>query len=111
MIDDLNAGNGTAGKLLKDSTLYDNANQTIANVKQLTDDVNGGKGPLGKLAKDQEFANKLQNTINRLSDLSDRLDAGERSPGKFLRHPSMHHNTNQLLTDIQHPLITIHHTP
>ena len=53
MIDDLNAGKGTAGKLLKDPSLYDTANQTVANLKQLTDDVNAGKGAIGTLTKDQ----------------------------------------------------------
>src|SRR2546428_13706469 len=76
MIYDLNAGKGTAGKFLKDSALYDNANDTIANVKKLTDDVNAGKGALGKLAKDEQFAAKLQNTMDKLSSITERLEAG-----------------------------------
>src|SRR5206468_3553147 len=75
MIDDLNAGKGTAGKFLKDPVLYNNANETIANVKKLTDDVSAGKGALGKLAKDEQFAAKLQNTMDKLSSITDRLAA------------------------------------
>ena len=55
MIDDLNAGKGTAGKLLKDPALYNNANDTIARVKRLTDDINAGKGAIGKMAKDENL--------------------------------------------------------
>ena len=83
---------------MKDPTLYDNANATIANAKKLTDNVNAGKGA-GKLATDQEFADKLQNTMNKLSTLTDRLEAGEGSAGKFLKDPSFYDNSNQLLVE------------
>src|SRR2546430_12595504 len=99
MIDDLNAGKGTAGKFLKDSALYDNANDTIANVKKLTDDVNAGKGALGKLAKDEQFAAKLQNTMDKLSSITDRLEAGEGSAGRFLRDPPLYYHPKQLLPE------------
>ena len=49
IVDDLQQGKGSAGKLLKDPELYDNANKTIANIRQLTDDINAGKGALGKI--------------------------------------------------------------
>src|SRR5438128_2277386 len=111
MIDDLNAGKGTAGKFLKDSALYDNANYTIANVKKLTDDVNAGKGALGKLAKDEQFAAKLQNTMDKLSSITDRLEAGEGSAGRFLRDPTMYDNTNQLLQETRGLVKAIRENP
>jgi phospholipid/cholesterol/gamma-HCH transport system substrate-binding protein len=111
LIDEVNAGNGTIGKLLKDPTLYNSANQTVANIKQLTDDINAGKGAIGKLTKDQEFANKLQNTINRLSNLADKLDEGNGSAALFIRDPSVHNNTNKLLTDTQELIAAIRQNP
>src|SRR5207248_1258195 len=83
-------------KLLKDPVLFDNANDTIANVKKLTDDINAGKGPIGKLAKDEQLAAKLENIINKLSMISDRLEAGEGSAGKLLRDPSLYNNADQM---------------
>jgi phospholipid/cholesterol/gamma-HCH transport system substrate-binding protein len=99
VIDDLNAGKGSAGKFLKDPALYDNANATIANVKKFTEDVNAGKGALGKMTKDEEFARKLQDTIDKLSAISDRLEAGEGSAGKLLRDPSLYNNADQMLVE------------
>jgi phospholipid/cholesterol/gamma-HCH transport system substrate-binding protein len=107
----VNAGNGTIGKFLKDPSLYNNANQTIANLRQLTDDVNSGKGAIGKLAKDQEFANKLQNTINRLSNLADKLDTGNGSAALFIRDPALYNNSNKLLTDTQDLIKAIRQNP
>ena len=62
-----NRAKGTAGKFLKDPSLYNNANDTIANLKKVTEDINAGKGTLGKLTKDEELAKKLDNTITKLS--------------------------------------------
>ena len=37
-------GKGTAGKLLKDETLYNNLNAAVANTEQLVAEINAGKG-------------------------------------------------------------------
>jgi phospholipid/cholesterol/gamma-HCH transport system substrate-binding protein len=111
VIDDLNAGKGSAGKFLKDPTLYNNANATIANVKQLTDDINAGKGAIGKLAKDEEFANKLQNTMNKLSAITDRLEAGQGTAGKLLQDPSLYNNADQMLLETRQLVKSIRENP
>ena len=111
VVDDLNAGKGSAGKFLKDPALYNSANETIANVKKLTDDVNAGKGPLGVLAKDEEFARKLQNTMNKISVLTDRLEAGEGTAGKLLRDPSLFNNADQMLVETRHLVKSIRENP
>jgi len=111
VIDDLNAGKGSAGKFLKDPVLYDTANQTIANVKQLTDDINAGKGAIGKLAKDEEFAKKLQNVMDKLSLISDRLEAGEGTAGKLLRDPSLFTDADQMLVETRGLVKSIRENP
>jgi phospholipid/cholesterol/gamma-HCH transport system substrate-binding protein len=111
MIDELNAGKGTAGKLLKDPSLYNNANATIANAKQLTDDINAGKGALGKLTKDEQFAAKLQNTMDKISAITDRLEAGEGSAGKLLRDPSLFNNADQMLVETRELVKAIRENP
>jgi phospholipid/cholesterol/gamma-HCH transport system substrate-binding protein len=111
VIDDINAGKGSAGKFLKDPVLYDNANATIANVKKLTDDINAGKGPIGMLAKDEEFSRKLKNTMDKLSAISDRLEAGEGSAGKLLRDPSLYNNADQMLVETRGLVKSIRENP
>ena len=99
------------GKFLKDSTLYDNANATIATAKKLTDDINAGKGPIGMLAKDEEFARKLKDTMDKLSAISDRLEAGEGSAGKLLRDPSLYNNADQMLVETRSLIKNIRENP
>ena len=104
-VDKLNA------KLVKDPVLFNNANDTIANVKKLTDDINAGKGPIGKLAKDEQLAAKLENIINKLSMISDRLEAGEGSAGKLLRDPSLYNNADQMLLETRELLKSVRENP
>jgi phospholipid/cholesterol/gamma-HCH transport system substrate-binding protein len=111
IIDDIQQGKGTAGRLLKDEALYNNANQTIANVRKFTDDVNAGKGALGKLTRDEEFAAKLQNTMNRLSSISDDLANGQGTAGKLLKDPSLYNNTDQMLIETRGLVKAIRENP
>src|SRR5258708_7642068 len=111
LIDELQEGKGTAGKLLKDSELYDNANKTIANVRQMTDDINAGKGAIGKMTRDQEFANRLQETINNLAALSARLEKGEGTAGMLFTHPPLYNNSNQMLVETRQLVKAIREDP
>jgi phospholipid/cholesterol/gamma-HCH transport system substrate-binding protein len=109
--DELNQGKGTAGKFLKDPALYDNANKTMAEARQMMEQVNGGKGALGKFARDEEFAKKLDDTVTKLSIISDRLEAGEGSAGKLLKDPSLYNNADQMLAETRELVKAIRQDP
>ena len=51
MVDEINKGNGSLGKLVKDDALYNNANQTIATANKLLADLNAGTRPGGKIVE------------------------------------------------------------
>jgi len=111
LVDELQQGKGTAGKLLKDPELYDNANKTIANVRQLTDDINAGKGALGKMTHDQEFAARLQTTMNNLAALSERLEKGEGTAGMLFKDPALYNNSSQMLVETRELVKAIREDP
>ena len=89
VIDDMQQGKGTAGKFLKDPALYNNANDTIANIKKITEDINAGKGTLGKLTKDEELAKKLDTTHHQALRTNHRTRSrpGHRRQALQRRHP------------------------
>ncbi len=60
MVDEINKGHGSLGKLVKDDALYNNATQTIATANKLITDLNAGRGAAGQLLKDEELARKLK---------------------------------------------------
>ncbi len=93
---DLNAGKGTAGKLLKDEQLYEDArntlarfNSTAAKLDVILGDAQSGKGTVGKLLTDETLYNNINQTssnINQLSSEGTKLIYDFRqNPKKFLR--------------------------
>ena len=111
IVDELQQGKGTAGKFLKDEALYENANKTMTNVRQMTEDINAGKGALGKMTRDQEFAAKLQTAINNLADLSSRLERGEGSAGLLFKDPALYNNSNLMLVESRELIKSIRENP
>ena len=65
IIDNIQQGKGTLGKLNKDETLYTNIARLAVEMKELVITINRGEGTLGKLNRDPEPYNKLVNILNR----------------------------------------------
>ena len=93
---DLSQGKGSAGKLLKDEQLYEEARATLAKFNStatkldiLIGDAQNGKGTIGKLLTDETLYNNVNQTasnINQLSSEGTKLIYDFRqNPKKFLR--------------------------
>lgn len=65
IIDNIDKGKGTLGKLNKDETLYSNVARLAVEMKDLVVTINRGEGTLGKLNRDPEPYNKLISILNR----------------------------------------------
>jgi phospholipid/cholesterol/gamma-HCH transport system substrate-binding protein len=95
---DLEAGKGTAGKILKDPSIADHLNQSLAHLNSILADADAGKGGLGLLAKDPAFAKRLNDALTQTDDLIAGINAGTGTLGKLAKDPSAYDNTNKLLT-------------
>ncbi len=74
---DLNAGRGSAGKLLKDEQLYDEAKSTLAKfdstatrLETLLADAQNGKGTIGKLLTDESLYNNINQTTSNINQIT-----------------------------------------
>ena len=65
IIDNIDKGKGTLGKLNKDETLYTNVARLAIEMKDLMVTINHGGGTLGRLNRDPEPFNKLISILNR----------------------------------------------
>lgn len=65
IIDNIEQGRGTLGKLNKDETLYTNVARLAIEMKDLMVTINRGEGTLGRLNRDPEPFNKLISILNR----------------------------------------------
>ncbi len=78
---DLNAGKGTAGKLLKDEALYSEVRATLNKLDVILGDAQGGKGSLGKFITDPS----LYDNINKFSlESTQMIKDFRQNPKKYL---------------------------
>ena len=74
IVDQINAGQGTVGKLVKDETLYRETTATMTNLREITGKINQGQGSIGKIVNDQEFYNNAKVTLQKLDKATESLE-------------------------------------
>jgi len=97
ILDGVQSGQGSIGKLIKDPDLYNRADRTVADLQTLVADLNAGKGSAGKLMTDDQLYNRLNDTSAKLDDIATKLDAGKGSAGKLLTDDQLYNNLNSTL--------------
>jgi phospholipid/cholesterol/gamma-HCH transport system substrate-binding protein len=97
IVDDIQNGKGSVGKLVTDPALYNKATATVDQLQTLTQDLNSGKGSVGKLLKDNQLYDRLNDTATKLDNIASALDAGKGSAGKLLKDDSLYDNLNSTL--------------
>jgi phospholipid/cholesterol/gamma-HCH transport system substrate-binding protein len=107
IVDNIQSGQGSVGKLINDPALYNEATGTVKALHALTDNINQGRGSLGKLMTDDQLYNKLNDTAAKLDDIATSLNDGKGSAGKLLKDDQLYDNlnstlkhTNSLLTQV-----------
>ncbi|MFH2077074.1 MAG: MlaD family protein [Pseudomonadota bacterium] len=63
----INRGEGTLGKLVKDSATADKLNKTLASLQEVTEKINEGRGSIGKLINDDETVRNLNEGLTGLN--------------------------------------------
>jgi phospholipid/cholesterol/gamma-HCH transport system substrate-binding protein len=74
IVDQINSGHGTVGKLVKDETLYKEATATMTNIREISQKINQGQGSVGKLINDQEFYRNAKLTLQKLDKATEGLE-------------------------------------
>ncbi len=84
IIDNIDKGKGTLGKLNKDETLYSNIAHLAVEMKNLVITINRGEGTLGKLNRDPEPFNKLISILNRADRTLQDIQSSEGTLNKLI---------------------------
>jgi len=74
VISDVNAGQGTVGKLVKDETLYRETTAAMTNLHQILLKINQGQGSVGKLVNDESFINNAKLTLQKVEKATEGLE-------------------------------------
>ena len=94
IVDNIQSGQGSVGKLINDPSLYNKAADTIGQLQLLATNLNSGKGSAGKLLHDDQLYDRLNDTVAKLDDIASALKAGQGSAGKLLTDDSLYKNLN-----------------
>lgn len=98
VVDGLQNGTGTAGQLLQNPALYNQATATLTQLRNLSEHLNSGHGSVGKLLTDESLYNHLNDAAIRLDTLTTNLSSGKGTAGKLLTDDALYNNLNQTLT-------------
>ncbi len=97
IVDTIQQGQGSAGKLINDPKLYNEATATVAELHKLTVDLNSGKGSAGKLLHDDQLYDRLNASAANLDSITAHLSGGKGSAGKLLTDDKLYDNLNSTL--------------
>ncbi len=107
VLEGLEKGEGTFGKLLKDDELYTDAKGVFSNVNSITADLKAGKGTLGKLLNDDTLYADAKTALSGLGRMTEKLENSKGTIGKLLNDDTLYNeatgaatNLNQILEKI-----------
>ena len=74
VLDQINAGQGTLGKLTKDEALYKETTTAMANLREILEKMNRGQGTVGKLINEDSFYKNAKLTLQKLEKATEGLE-------------------------------------
>jgi len=119
IIDQVQVGKGTIGKLFVDPSLYDHLNGITTQIEQLTSDLhttlNSTDNSIGKFAHDNGeiygdvhgIATQVSGVITEINKVVDGLNSGKGTLGQLAQNPAMYDDTRRVLGDMHQLLAGI----
>jgi phospholipid/cholesterol/gamma-HCH transport system substrate-binding protein len=93
MVDRINRGQGTLGKLITDTSLYDRLNGTAGRAESLIASVQKGEGTVGKLVASDELYNRVNHAIGNADDVIGAVRDQKGTIGKLIYDPTFYQET------------------
>ena len=101
MAERVDRGEGTIGKFLSDSSIYDNADLAVREANLLVHDARMGDGTVGRLISDDELYEKVNDAVERVNALVTKIEGGQGTAGKFVNDPALYNKADQLVGRFQ----------
>jgi phospholipid/cholesterol/gamma-HCH transport system substrate-binding protein len=90
----IQSGQGSIGKIIYDPSLFNRANDTLAQLQHVVSQINSPTGTIGQLINSDELYKKANASIDNLNKIIDEVNNGNGTIGKFLKDPSLYDNAN-----------------
>jgi phospholipid/cholesterol/gamma-HCH transport system substrate-binding protein len=104
LLEDVDAGKGNIGLLLKDDELYNRLNALASEGQTLLSDVRNGHGTVSKLLYDDSLYRQVSGSLKRVDALLADLQSGQGTAGKLLKDPALFDEAHKTMAEI-HSLV------
>ena len=108
IIEAVQQGRGTLGKLLTDDEAYNRLNATLGDARAMAAGIRAGEGSLGRLVASDELYRKVDTAVGDVQVVVADVKAQKGTLGKFIYDPALYDNAKQFvergnatLTDIR----------
>lgn len=98
IMEQVESGKGSLGKIIYDESLYRKANQSVEEANRLITYAASGKGSLGKFLMTDELYNDVRNSLSKADQVIDDVRKGQGSLGKFIYDPAIYNKADQLMS-------------
>src|SRR5208283_4651129 len=99
LINGVQRGRGTLGKLLTDEQVYNHLNSMLAKGDQLVSSVQAGQGTVGKLFMTDDTSVKANQALDQINTILADLRAQKGTMGKLLYDPTLYDQAKEALTN------------
>jgi phospholipid/cholesterol/gamma-HCH transport system substrate-binding protein len=101
LVQGLREGQGTAGKLMTDDTLYDELRNFASAATGLTQSLREGNGSVAQLLNDPTMANALEGSLKNVEALTESIRAGDGSLGQLVNDDAFARNLTAATSNLQ----------
>ena len=98
LIQGVQAGKGTLGKLLTDDQAYKHLNSILAKSDDMISDIRAGQGTLGKLVATDELYTKVNSGVDNVNLILADVRAQKGTIGKLLYDPTLYDQAKQAIS-------------
>jgi len=97
LMDNINQGKGTIGKLLHDDAFYVNLNRAVLEFQEVGARVAKGEGTLGRLMNDPKLYEDLRGAANNVQGIVADVRGGKGTLGKLINDDQFYKQANEVL--------------
>jgi phospholipid/cholesterol/gamma-HCH transport system substrate-binding protein len=97
IVDQVQKGNGTLGKLMNDPSLYNHLDATAGKLDAVVTSIQQGQGTVGKLVQSDDLYNKTDSAVAHVDNVLAAVDSQKGTMGKLIYDPSVYNGAKGLV--------------
>jgi phospholipid/cholesterol/gamma-HCH transport system substrate-binding protein len=98
LIQEMNGGKGTFGRMVTDPALYERLIDSIENFNKVAERIQNGNGTMAKLINDPSLYDSATATLKKADIMMTRIEQGEGTLGKLSKDEQLYESSKRALT-------------